>query len=636
VRFSPDGESLLFVDMDDSGGMLLKQFGLETQSKSVLWDRPAYSLAFEYSPGGKYLACAALGLTSGGESITSIRPANQEVNQDADWQLINDSPPVGDSIDPLALARQTLPVFNTLDTRIAYLSVQSNMQVNGQSGASPYALYSRPMNGGADELLCESEHKLMDIHWHPSGSVLGWLAADAEGARNINLVAFENGTAAPVSALANVTDQSIDRFVGFSPSGNQFAFTTLAPVVPASPSGMLIRASVPRNNLFLADLERDENGQLGVVEESLMPALEDVRLTFVNWSQTHDKLSGWATYVDTHRSIGNVFVDQPETPGDPPFLYDAKSRMTEWLPTSPLEKAYVGYYCLLHRKDKDAAKWLVQTDNSQSAPEQLEMGPSELGPGESGQVEERPEAWPAVVLRKADRYLFESICHNRLGNEAEAEHTRQLWMTVRYDLLTKWLAHRTAAEAQVREDVTAASQVHIPAAQLTALIEMSAALRSAEVFVGLGDYSAGVEHLAELQAQATTREGRFMAEACAANLALITGEVASYEMALTDNVFPSFLMIELPNTPLPGTPGADPAGNGVVGALCERMLMGSAAAILEPIYSDLRNTPSTATLDVRSRLYELRGQLLPEQIELLKRYQSMIESVAADTTNAVL
>lgn len=619
VKFSPDGESLLFADMNDSGGMLLKRYSLASNSQEVLWDRPAHVLAFEHSPSGQYLACAALGLANGGESLLAIRSTDSEERKDWGWQMVNDSLPLSGSFDHLAMARSSLPVFNADDSRLAYVRVEKGRQQNGQSGKSLYKLFSRVLTGHTDESLWESEYAPADIHWHPGEPILVWRATEADDRRSIKLFSFSAESLADFP-LANLTDEPIDRFVGFSPSGKRLAFTTFARSDQAGSSDMLVPGSLPRNSLFLLEF-RSEGEDLGADAKSLKPVLEDVRLTFVNWSPSQEKLSGWGTYVDTHRSIGGALVERPETPGDPPFVYDAESQTLEWLPTSPLEKAYVGYYCLLHQENQEAAKWFVQSENAQTA-----LGKSAREQTAAGEVQGDRQAWPIEALRAADQHLFESVCHKRLGNDADARLADQLWTMVRSTILTNWLEQQVASEAQSGADGARAFGAEDQQARIAALIEMSAALRSVEVFVGLGDYAAGAEHLAELESQATTAEGRFVAAACAADLAKMMGDVEAYEMALGEEVLPAFLAIERSNAPASSTPGTAPSDGGVVEMLCDRMLLGSAAAILEPVYSQSSSGHPA----------ELSGELAPEQIEVLKVYRLWIESLESAPAGPML
>jgi hypothetical protein len=422
-EWHPDGESVVFLDVDGTHRQSVRSVDVETGATSEASPIRAASLAFSISADGRHLLCAAEDPDADRSGLW-LGPIGSGLDA---WQQIESHPgPLNVPSLPLEGGREgeddrllldlrpRLGAWSTRSTQLAHIRLpgEPDGEAAESSDESTHSLViSTVPPEGAPHVIALRGAVPHDLHWSKDGVRVGFLS-DRE------LVVADSATGEAIR-LGGV--QRVEGFMGWSAAGDRMAYLTPADLFPAAhvmlPSGVsLIWQPADRHNLVVA---RDD----GTDPESRFSGMQ---ITAARWAHTQPKLSFWATYLPTITAL---------PPGDPAAVLDVEDGTVSWYPTDVDEYAQVGHYYLVNDRYRDAA------DFYSDALERL---------GDGADEEDL-----AAQLR-----LWRGISRLQLGDRASAAE----------DLSTFRGHMRSLADAEVQE----AAQAERPPAEWTSRPELEA------------------------------------------------------------------------------------------------------------------------------------------------------------------
>jgi hypothetical protein len=350
LAWHPQGRSVLYVDRVGEERHSLFEYDLEAGRPHRALPHDAEALVFAWSPDGSRLACVL-----GGESP---RPETDGIwvgrpGPDG-WRRVPhfDRPPPAELPSTLEQLRAALPAWTRDGGRLAFVSYSPG---KGNDEPGRHALHTASAAAQDVETLAEGPEPFRDLHWSPDGGCLGCVRGRGDGA----LYLLRPGETAKPALPGPVR-----RFVGWDAGGGRLAYVApdALPNTGAGSAWALLLTPDPqsRDALCVADGAEAQEGQT---------VFAGMRVTFARWSPTEEKLSLWATYTPTHRSLPSALLGAGLRPGDPAAVFDLKTRRLSWMPVSPEEKVQVGHSFLL-RRDLDAAwRWYEEAEREEGRPE---------------------------------------------------------------------------------------------------------------------------------------------------------------------------------------------------------------------------------------------------------------------------
>ena len=244
------------------------------------------------------------------------------------------------------------------------------------------------------ERAYESTGDLLDLHWSPDGSQLGFVATDPTP--TLKVVDLHGRAASTASRLLRAR---ISR--DGTAAGDKLACVVAEKMPPKAPESwalLLLPDPLARDSILLADA----HGSRHTVASGL-------RFTFPQWSSKRDQLSVWGTFSPSHRSLASELWGSGLglRRGDPAAVVDASTGAIRWLAINGDELAQIGHFFLLKHDDAQAREWYRKADKQ--LPKLEPLRPADLVRGLSG-----------AAARRRTFEIFYWYCLTKLGEPNEA------------------------------------------------------------------------------------------------------------------------------------------------------------------------------------------------------------------------
>ncbi len=521
VRWHPDGQSIWYVDSDAPGSLAIFEYKIADESVRRITDFDAAAIAFDFSPGGKYVTCASLS-PDGSEKIVRLSPVDS-----IEWKQLPQSglagQPTGDWLQQL---RQALPHFSPDDTACVYearLSETKRATDSDVQWSSRLVRYN--VNSASATKLWESSGDIRDIHWHPSSNWIAFVDSDNQ------LQCTPAGEATRNLSSVKQLQASVRTFAGFSADGKWIAYTIALPASEQKSTYLFSTVDGARDQVFLAGFD----SQNAAVTSPAAPAIEGMRLTFPHWSSEGTRLSLWATYAPSHTSRLSTIAPWSLAAGDPAAIVSASDLSVTWMPINPIEEAQIGHYFLLHRKNETAAEWYVKSMDRREPMEPIKLSQWQLFQQQSIQLK--------------DATFFEYICLSRLGKQTEAQERLAIFdanfVLDEEDAVGVLNTNSQDEDDQERwaELVSELSNSCLPMLKAAYITEVYLSLNAADEGIG---YFAGINETNQSPWQ------RYANALCHAHLILATGDRQRYASFVLSDVMPAFEAVDQPDLPTDG------------------------------------------------------------------------------------
>jgi WD40-like Beta Propeller Repeat len=396
VRWSPDGKRIVFIDssLHNGGQHGVYEFDLASESTRRVFPQVAETVIFDFTPRGSHLVCVTGAFT---HQAGAAPPAATGIwiGQPADdkswWRVPGSERPAAAQL-PSALEslRAGRPAWTADGAQFAYV----NSDPEQQPGA-PRRTRLEIVQAGSrkSKVVYEIEGQLLDLHWSPDGSQLGFVEQLADSQAQLRIYS-DAGNVSPV-----VNRRPVRGFAGFDHTGSRVAF--ISPEERDLPApGQLWALALPpdrlaRDTVVVCD-PRDAAGAAEV--------FSGMRVTFPVWSPTDNRLSLWITFMPRFRSWLSILFRWGLWPGDPAATLDLNSGAVSWLAVSPAEELQVGHYYLLKHDYARAREWYDKANRKlprRKPPATLQEFVQTIG---------NPER----------SHLFEYICLTQLGDHKAA------------------------------------------------------------------------------------------------------------------------------------------------------------------------------------------------------------------------
>ena len=413
VRWHPQGDRILYVDAVSSGLHALFAFDMKTKVSRKVFPHAAPALVFDWSPGGKHLACV---LGSGGS--TGVDRDGLWIGQpDAEpatwWQVPGSNTlaqaELGSLLEQL---RATRPAWTADGQSFAFVT---SRQAASQSDPGESQLWIGRLAGRSVEEVTREPARLRDLHWSPRGETLGLVRNGIEP--RVVAVAAPAATPGQTATLhiwnragglsAPLNQRPVRRFAGWCAAGDHLAYVVPDVILGAEGplwSFLLVPDPLARDAVMIAD-------GTGVGPGTTKPVFSGLRVTFPHWSSSSsdELLSLWCTFSPSHRSVLSRFLGGGLRSGDPAALLDARTGTLAWMAVSPLEETQIGHYHQIkHAYDEAWRRYehaLAATPNASPSPE----------PGPKSVTE-----WAGRLFSPDGIAVFQFQCLTKLGRRDEA------------------------------------------------------------------------------------------------------------------------------------------------------------------------------------------------------------------------
>jgi hypothetical protein len=494
AAWHPRGNAILYVDQVGEHRHSLFAYDLESGRSRRVAPFDAEALVFDWSPDGSRLACRLGGRTaSETDGLWVGRPGMDG------WRRIADSqePPPSELFSTLERLRVGRPVWTPDGARLAFVSYTPGRQ---KDEPGRYHLRAASPTTGEAELLAEGTEPIRDIRWSPDGSRLGFVRGGDDGV----LCLLRPGAAARPAGPTEL----VRRLAGWDARGERLAW--VAPdALPGDAEGtfwaFLMRPDPQaRDSIHVADGAGKGPGET---------VFSGMRVTFARWSPTEEKLSLWATFTPTHRSLTGAALGGGLRPGDPAAVFDLKTQEMKWMPISPDEKVQVGHYHLLKRQYAEAWRWYEEAERDAAKPEA------------------RPAANPPEATHPG---CFHWYCLTKLGRPDEARTSLEEFRAAYPPRLARELAERPPAndaERWLREQMREGS--------LPFHLRQESYL--AEMFLSLDALEDGEAFFREALAEGGSDEARLSRALALSQLLLLRRRYADYAELATETAAPLLL-----------------------------------------------------------------------------------------------
>ncbi|HEV3142886.1 MAG TPA: hypothetical protein VGZ47_03270 [Gemmataceae bacterium] len=373
VRWAPGGDRVFFLE-EVGGRHSVFEIDLATKMKKQAFLKTADAIIFDFAPDEENLVCVLGHLTvSSDDGIWIGKPGG------SDWWHVPNSAALatGDLASRIEQLRATKPAWAADGGRFAFASCPRPAT---DTTAAVHALYMADFTAHTVQKIAESPEVFRDLHWSPDGKELGVVEGKEAGKLRI----AKDRVLGPA-----LPTRPVRSFAGWHAHGGHLCYV--------SPDGIPtqkenVEALLSHRYAFLFDrdlLARDAVYLVGdSVSEAGREVLTGMRVTFPQWSPTEEKLSLWATFAPTERSLLGMFLGSALRPGDPAAVVDLATGRLGWMAVNGHEKAQVGHYYLLKRDFAQAWHWY----------EEARQGPPPID----------------------DVSFFEYVCLSKLGRHDEA------------------------------------------------------------------------------------------------------------------------------------------------------------------------------------------------------------------------
>jgi hypothetical protein len=403
VRWHPRRKKLLLVDRDSSATHAVWSYDFETKRKERFFPppgqpAPAHVIA-DFVPDGNHVICVA-GAAQGIEAQPSDVRAKPQVSSGGIWIGSTDSSNwwhIAESTDErpeagahgLSGLTARRPVCAEEGGTFAFIRVEA-----GQKESKPRSIVFRGRIADRKvERAYESMGDLLDLHWSPDGSQLGFVVTDPTP--TLKVVDLHGGASQPLP------NYFVRNFAGWNAAGDKLACVVAEKMPPKAPESwalLLLPDPLARDSILLADA----HGSRRTVASGL-------RFTFPQWSPKRDQLSVWGTFSPSHRSLANDLWGSGLglRRGDPAAVVDASTGAIRWLAISGDELAQIGHFFLLKHDYAQAREWYRKADKQ--LPKLEPLHPTNLLRGLS---------WAAARRRTFE--IFYWYCLTKLSETNEA------------------------------------------------------------------------------------------------------------------------------------------------------------------------------------------------------------------------
>jgi hypothetical protein len=391
VRWHPRGDRVLYVKQVDPGRHGLFEYDLATRASRQVFPQTAAALTFEWAPDGEHFVCV-LGNGQRDPATDGIwigRPGA------GDWWHVPDSAALAEGPLPSLLEdlRATQPAWTPDGSRFAFVSCTAP-----PSRAQPIRHFLCLGNLVSHEVTVAAAagEPFRDLHWAPDGNLLGVVQGGEVG--SLRLLPEGGELSEPINR------RPVRHFAGWERGGGHLAYVVpdRVPLTDGPTWAFLLVADpLARDAVLVADGHGAGPGK---------EVLSGMRVTFPHWSPKEDRLSLWATFSPTYRSVLSQLLFNLRfgvRRGDPAAVFDPATGRLGWMPVDVYEKAQVGHYYLLKRDYAEARRWYEQAEEGQPA---AEAEPAPLDLANLGEM-----------LNPRDSSFFEYYCLTKLGRHAEAE-----------------------------------------------------------------------------------------------------------------------------------------------------------------------------------------------------------------------
>lgn len=391
VRWHPHGNRLLYVKEVGAGRHGLFEFDLETRASSQVLPQTAAAVTFEWAPDGEHLVCV-LGNGQRDPATDGIWIGRPGAGA---WWHVPDSAALAEGPLPSLLEqlRATQPAWTHDGTRFAFVSCTAPS--SRQQPIRHFLCLGNLVSHDVTVAAAAGE-PFRDLHWAPDGSLLGVVEGGEVGA--LRLLPEGGELSEPIDR------RPVRHFAGWERGGGHLAYV-VPDRVPLADGPTWAFLLVPDPLARDAVLVADGRGA-GPGEE----VLAGMRVTFPHWSPKEDRLSLWATFSPTYRSLPSRLLRALRLGvrrGDPAAVFDTSTGRLGWMPVDGHEKAQVGHYYLLKRDYAEAWRWYERAGKGRPAAD-AEPPPLDLADLEA-------------TLNPRDPSFFEYYCLTKLGRHAEAE-----------------------------------------------------------------------------------------------------------------------------------------------------------------------------------------------------------------------
>jgi hypothetical protein len=409
VRWHPGGERLFCVDVPDQWEQVACEFDFTTKERRRVGTLGGRDLTFDFSPDGKTIAVCALGhFTTPAKSGLWLGPVDgpgEERKMAGGLEIAGRR-----NENSIMRTRETLPVWSPDGAWCAFVGrvPASEQGTDGEKyDLEASRIYVIDAASGKKEIIAATAKLPTDLTWR-DGERLFYRDRSQGDAGRLHL--WDRRT--KVDQVVSGEDRVL-RFCGFDPAGDRLAYVAQSFRIPLTPEELNLKEEEMKSLLLLPTMLDDQlvvrSGELFANRKVLVNGLSIGR---ARWSPDGTKLSAWLTFVpayrEAHIAAGLAFRAWAAG-GDPAAVIDARTGAIDWMPTSALEKTYVGHYYLSNRRYDEAWDWYTKAEAS-------------------GLVLETPktivEFFDSWIGMKNPR-LYQAYCLEKLGRADEAVRYRE-------------------------------------------------------------------------------------------------------------------------------------------------------------------------------------------------------------------
>lgn len=414
VRWHPRGDQIVYVNATATGSHALFAFDMKTKASRKIFPHEASAVVFDWSPDGQHLACV-LGTpreraAASTEGLWIGRPDSDK----PDWWHVPGSEKfahteLGSLLEQL---RATRPAWTADSQSFAFVTNHRNTPGNDPGESR---LWVGRLNGRGVEEIARKPDRIRDLHWSPTGELLGFVCGSAEPGQLATVVP-EAGARAMTTlhtwtragGLSGPLNQrSVRRFAGWCAAGDHLAYVVPGEVLGMSRplwSFLLVPNALARDAVLIGD-------SAVVAQSTAKEAFSGLRVTFPHWStsSSDDLLSLWCTFTPSHQSALARFLGGGLRSCDPAAVLDARTGTLSWMAVSPIEEAQVGHYEQI--KGAYAEAW----QRYQRADAALRSAAVTPDPEPKSAME-----WATRLFSPRGIAVFEFHCLKKLGRHEEA------------------------------------------------------------------------------------------------------------------------------------------------------------------------------------------------------------------------
>ncbi|GAB5405381.1 MAG: hypothetical protein Aurels2KO_36120 [Aureliella sp.] len=562
LRWHPNGKSIWYIDSAGMNSLAIFEYTISNKSVRRITDFDSSALAFDFSPAGQYVACAAL-LRDGSNKTLRLSSVDE-----VQWKEL---PHAGLAGDPTAgwlhQLSEAIPHFSADDSTCVY---ETRIEATIKSDQEHPRWMSQLVHYDPAKAISlgawESEGDIKDIHWHPNGEHVAFV----DQAGDLQFVSVVGASAERPQKLVS----SIRRFAGFSSHGDWISYTVALPADTQKSTYLFSPVDRARDRLFVAAFDSQDSS----ISEAA-PAIDAMRVTFPHWSRDQAKLSLWATYAPSHASRLSTIVPWSLRSGDPAAVVSAADQEITWMPINPVEEAQVGHYYLLHRNDEAALQWYSKSIDKRELMEPIKLSQWQL--------------FQQQTIQLQDATLFEYICLVRLGENTQAQRRLELFnehfVLDVDDLASVWETNTEDAGDKER-------RLELAAQVSASLLPLLKAAYITEVYLSLDAIDEGITFFTKLDESQQTPWQRYANSLCQSHLILSTGDKERYADFVLSELVPAFEALDRPDLPIDGLRANQPIADSLV-AIQQAALRISAGLAIAPLASvELTESLSPATL----------------------------------------